>query len=204
MSPDDDVIAHMQRHFGPVDKLALTEILPVTGIRIHVVRGNDPEDPTVLFTTGMSARAQKVPRGSEDYRYTELLVRVPAEWSIAPTHPLPPEHAWPIQWLRKMAWYPHEHHTWLGGPFTIVSNGEPPEPLGSGTELSCLLLACEADDLNPVRCGDGRSIYLFSLIPLYAEERDLERADGIRALLERFAAHGVSFVIDPSRPNVAT
>jgi hypothetical protein len=197
----DEIINHMARHFGPVDPLSLQEIVPVTGIAIHVIRPRSDEDEMILFTTGMSDRKQTVPKGQEEFQYTELMLRLPGDWPLERLEE--PANFWPIEWLKKIAWYPHDNETWLGGPFPIIANGEPPEPLGKDTQLSCLLLLCETDKLNPIRCKSGRSVLVYSMVPLYSEERDLEIEEGLEALFARFAEHEVSFVLDPGRVNAA-
>ena len=55
-----------------------------------------------------------------------------------------------------------------------------------------------------MRCRDGRAVALYSIVPLYTEERDLEKSEGIKALLERLEAHEVGSVVDLTRVNVAT
>lgn len=151
----------------------------------------------------MSDHAQRVPPGEEEYRYTELFVRLPADWPLEAVLRAP-EYSWPVEWLKKAASFPIQNDTWLGGTFIIISNGEPPKPLGAGTRLTCILLLCETEDLSPVRSRDGRSICLYSLVPLYTEERDLEKAQGLPALLERFLTQDVGLVVNPSRINAAT
>jgi Suppressor of fused protein (SUFU) len=142
----DEIIYHMARHFGPVEPLSLQEIVPVTGIAIHVIRPHS-DDNLILFTTGMSDRKQSVPKGQEEFQYTELMLRLPGDWPLERLEE--PANFWPIEWLKKIAWYPHDNETWLGGPFAIIANGEPPESLGADTKLSCLLLLCETDALKP-------------------------------------------------------
>lgn len=199
-----EIIDHMASHFGPVQDLGLEEILPVTGIRINVIPPHeDDDDELILFTTGMSDHPQAVPRGEDAYRYTELFIRLPANWKLDRDSLREPDNFWPIEWLKNIASYPHDKNTWLGGQFTIISNGEPPAPLAPNTRLSCILLLCETEELNPIRCRDGREILLYSLVPLYRQERDLERAQGLEALLGRLAAKHVSMVIDPRRKNAA-
>ena len=198
-----DIIDHMAAHFGPVRNLGLEEILPVTGIRINVIQARTEDDPLILFTTGMSDRAQSVPRGQEFYRYTELFIRLPAKWCLDGDCLATPENFWPIEWLKRVAIYPLEENTWLGGQFSIISNGEPPQPLAPSTRFTCMLLLCETEELNPVRCRDGRKVLLYSLFPLYTEERDLEKAQGIEPLFHHLTAANVSMVVDPGRVNSA-
>jgi hypothetical protein len=152
----------------------------------------------------MSDRPQTVPAGQDAYRYTELFIRLPEDWPLQGDAFGKPENFWPVKWLKQIACYPHDNDTWLGGPFTIIANDEPPEPLARNTRLSCLMLLHERREAGVVRCRDGRAVTLYSLVPLYTEERDLERSEGIASLFDRLQAHGVSFVVDPERVNAVT
>jgi hypothetical protein len=51
---------------------------------------------------------------------------------------------------------------------------------------------------------DGQTIQLYRLTPVYPEERDLERREGLPALLRAFDKHDVPFIVDLNRKNVAT
>ena len=73
----------------------------------------------------------------------------------------------------------------------------------SAADFTCMLLLCETEELNPVRCRDGREVLLYSLFPLYTEERDLEKAQGIEPLFHHLTAANVSMVVDPGRVNSA-
>lgn len=170
----------MARHFGPVQELALVEIVPAAGVAVDVI-----------------------PAGQEAYRYTELMIRLPADWPTDDRLLADPNASWPVSWLRRIAAYPAENDTWLGGPYTIVANEEPPEPLAPNTGLTCLLLLQEQGEAGVVRARDGRQILLYSLVPLYTEKRDLELQQGVGALFAGFDAHGLSEVVDPRRVNTA-
>ena len=69
----DDIIQHMERHFGSVQEESLIEIVPTLGVAINVIRPKAENKWVMLFTTGMSDRPQSVPRGQDEYRYTELV-----------------------------------------------------------------------------------------------------------------------------------
>lgn len=198
-----DIFRHMALHFGPVQELALVERIPVSGIDINVIPPRPEDDSLVLFTSGMSDRPQQVPAGCEEFRYTELVLRLPGDWPLDLKSLQNPDFSWPFEWLKRTAAYPETNGTWLGGQFAIIANGEPPQPFAPGTKLSCLLLLREHGDLGTVRCQDGRDIALYSVVPLYSEERDLEKVEGMGELLGRFQAHGLSLVLDPARANVA-
>lgn len=198
-----DIIQHMERHYGPVQEHALVEIVPTLDIAINVIPARPQQNPLILFTTGMSDRPQTVPPGADEYRYTELFIRLPDDWPMSKRAMLDPNFFWPFQWLRQIAFYPHENDTWLGGPYPIIANDEPPQPLAPNTRLSCLLLIREDGEAGTVLCQDGRQIALYSFLPLYTEERDMEIAQGIVPLFKALEAGEVSFVVDPSRASAA-
>ena len=70
------------------------------------------------------------------------------------------EFYWPIEWLKRIARYPHDNETWLGGPHTIIANDEPPEPFAPNTKMSCLMLLANPSEFGRwtrpavVRSGD--------------------------------------------------
>lgn len=200
----NDIIRHMERHYGPVQEQALIEIVPSLEVTINVIPARPEQNPLILFTTGMSDRPQTVPAGAEEYRYTELFVRLPADWPLERKALRQENNFWPFRWMRQIAAYPHDNDTWLGGPFPIIANDEPPQPLAPNTKLSCLLLLREADEAGTVSCSDGRQIALYSFTPLYTEERDLEKAQGINPLFMALEAHDISLVINPARVNAVT
>jgi hypothetical protein len=82
----------------------------------------------------------------------------------------------------------------------IVSNDEPPVQLGPGTEQSCLLLIADFYQCFPVEVGENEKIHFYHVVPLYADERDFEKANGMKLLIEAMAAKGLeSLVVRPDR-----
>ncbi len=198
-SLSQEIVTYFQDHFGPVRPQALIEIVPTEPpIAVHVIGSGENRNHITLFTTGMSFRPMTVPEGGEDYRWAELFIQLPAGWPLDEKALHDPSNAWPIHWLRSIAKYPHQHNTWLGGPVTIIANGDPPEPLAPGLRFTSLLLLAESE----IASRDGRKIQLYRLMPLYSEERDFEIAQGIAALLRAFDRSSVPFVVDLNRPPV--
>jgi len=200
---DDDhprIITLLTKEFGAVDEAALQEVVPVhdgVHVAINVIRPNERHHCLTLFTTGMSDQAMTLPKGEAHFEYAELLMHLPADWPMKN-----PDDGWPLQWLRQIAYYPHQAKTWLGGRYSIIANDEPPEPLGTNTELSCLLLIADFADWSPIDLGNKR-VHVYTVMPLYKEERDFEVKNGLRPLMERFEQNGISTVVDINRKNVA-
>lgn len=190
-----EILLHMQTHFGPVRSLG--EFKPDIGVQIYAA-GPSSEKIT-LFTLGLSGKAMTVPPGQEHYQFAELMIHLPPSWPLNREDFRNPANLWPIEWLRTMAQFPGDNNTWLGGPSTIVGNGEPPEPLGPNTLQSCIMLLEDSQ----IPLNDGRRIVLYSMTPLYSEEKALEEATGLKTLLDRFNQKQVSNVVNPTRVNVA-
>jgi hypothetical protein len=196
--PADTVKAYFRKHFGPPQRRALREIVPAEpAVIVHTIKATRKRRHVTLFTTGLSTEPMTVPHGEETWQYAELFIQLPGDWKYTTIGN--PEWGWPIHWLRKMAQYPHHNDTWLGGPVTIVDNEDPPEPLAPNVRFTSMLLMAERD----VSTSDGRTIQLYRLTPLYPEERDLERREGIAALMRAFDSHDFPFIVDLNRPNVA-
>ncbi len=67
-----------------------------------------------------------------------------------------------------------------------------------------MLMIVNYDDLGPIPLTDGRQVQLYTLIPLYPEERKLEMDKGLPALFQGLDRHKIGKVVDLKRPNVAT
>jgi hypothetical protein len=88
----------------------------------------------------------------------------------------------------------------LPGTHVIISNDEPPVPLGPGTEQTSLLLIADFYQCFPIETSEGQKIHFYHVVPLYTEERDFEKANGMQPLLEAMAAKGLeSLVVHPDR-----
>lgn len=195
-SPTREVIDYFRAKFGPVDERALIEIVPGgTPIAVNCIRPSGNREYFTLFTTGLSDRPMQTPAGNEEFALAELYLQLPRDWKIDALDN--PTWNWPSRWLRKLGQYPYNHGTWLGGPLTVVSNDDPPQPLAPNTKMTCLLMF--ADD--SLTRKDGKKVQLFRIIPVYTEERDLEFRDGAAALMRKLDRHSVPFIVDLKRPS---
>ena len=201
-----EILDHMTDSVGPIEALALQEIVPVDDdvhVAINVIRPNENCPFTTLFTTGMSEVAMNVPEGQEKFQYAELVMYLPGDWQIPHPNSSDESTLWPFQWLRQIAYYPHLNETWLGGAHTIISSDDPPAPLGPGTDFTCLLLNADMMEWSPLELSDGRKIRFYTVMPIYTEERDFEVKHGIVPLLQRFEEIGIPPTLLPERLNVA-
>jgi uncharacterized protein len=199
------VFDYLSARFGEVSSLSLQQIIEwsETPIQIHAIPCSAERNSMILFTTGMSAQAMNVPSGSKEYRFAELMIELPGDWPLSKQELHDARNRWPFDWLRQIAEYPHQAKTWLGGRSTILTNDDPPEPLGPGVGFSSILLIADYQGAGPAT-NDGVNIHIHTLIPLYAEEKALEESAGLPALVEQLSQLGDSRMVRIDRPNVAS
>lgn len=199
----DKILHHVTKHIGPVQDLKLAEIVPgVVSVAVHVVPPSKRREHITLFTTGMSDRSMTVPKGEKEYCYAELLIQLPHDWPLTLQAFKDPKNFWPIEWLRRIAHYPHENDTWLGSSHAIIANGEPPERFAPNTGFTCMLLLTEDSQFGCLKLDKHKIINFYTMIPLYTEERNLELEKGTPYLLHLFQKHNISTVVNVDRKNV--
>jgi hypothetical protein len=137
---DEALLRHLTQHFGVPRPLVIRPMHSPEGqIAVHVI--DPPEGGSrILVTEGMSSSPMTVPPGAEDYRFAELLMRVGVGWPVSESALSDPATSWPVDWLQRVGYHPHEQGTWLGGSFAFIDNEDPPEPLGPDVEFTCLML----------------------------------------------------------------
>ncbi len=108
-----------------------------------------------------------VPSELSNYALAELFIELPGDWKFESPEA---QWHWPVEWLRRIAQYPHDNNTCLGGPLTIIANDDPPKPLGPNTNFTSWLMIAE----NSFQRKDGETVQLYRVVPIYSDERELE------------------------------
>jgi len=193
----EEVVQYFQDNFGDVDQRSIIEIVP-TGhpVAIHAIRPSGNRKHLTLFTTGLSSKRMNVPSELSKFALAELFIQLPGDWNYESPEA---QWHWPVDWLRRIAQYPHDHNTSLGGPVTIIANEDPTKPLGPNTNFTSLLMVAEKsfDRTN------GDTVQLYRVVPIYTDERELELREGAPALMRAFDRNDVPFIVDLDRPSVA-
>ncbi|MES2658459.1 MAG: suppressor of fused domain protein [Verrucomicrobiota bacterium] len=201
----DAVEKHIERHLGSPETVFHELISTTVHIDVHFVAPT-PEQPWIsLVTSGMSDIPMNAPAGAEDWRFSELMIRLPADWKLSDEAFQQEENYWPVRALKFLARFPHEYETWLSYGHTIP-NGNPPEPFAAGLPFMGMILSpplVGGEDLATLRLADGTQVHFWSLIPLYASEMEFKLKHGADALLDRLIEAGHSDLFDPKRPPVA-
>jgi hypothetical protein len=195
---------HIEKHLGEPELVFHEIISDLVHIDVHIIPPRPERNFYTLVTTGMSARAMKVPEGLEELSYAELLVSLPPDWPLRQEDFKDERNYWPVRTLKMFSRMPHEYDTWLGEAHTIP-NGDPPEPYAPNTKLCCAMLApplLVPDEFRELTVTPEMSIHFYGIIPIYQEEIDLKLKRGAEALYDRFDRHKVSELLDVNRKNV--
>lgn len=202
----DQIVTYFEKTVGTVRPKALVEIVLTSAvpIAIHVIKPTKEKNYYTLFTTGVSEQPMTVPEGAEEFQYAELVMFLPADWPMGKDVLKKREHSWPLHLLRQAASYPHNEDSWFGAPITIFAAEEPPQPFAPGCPFAAMLMIVNYEDLGPIPLTDGRNVQIYTLIPLFPEERKLEIDKGLPALFQGLDRHKIGKVVDLNRPNVAT
>jgi hypothetical protein len=153
-----------------------------------------------LFTVGLSEHLLATPAFGTKEALVELMMHLPFTWPMEGEYAQDPQFQWPLNWIRTLPQHILSGTIPLPGTHVIISNDEPPVPLGPGTEQTCLLLIADFYQCFPIETSEGQKIHFYHVVPLYTEERDFEKANGMLPLLEAMAAVGLeSLVVRPDR-----
>jgi hypothetical protein len=202
----DEVEKHISRIVGEPATVFHEIVSHLIHLDVNIVRPAPGRDWWTLFTVGMSALPMSVPEGRDDFRFAELVMKLPASWKVDEMQVTPPPEDmaapyWPIRGLKDLARLPHDYNTFLAYGHTIP-NGDPPSPLAEGTALCAWLilpLLGVPSDLQASRLSDGNILNLYSVHAIYRDELELKLSRGTDALLDAFDRAHVSEVLDPTR-----
>lgn len=199
------IAAHFDAHVGPAPTVFHELVSEYVHVDVHFVPPDEERPSWVLYTTGMSDRPMTVPPGLDAPPFAELVVVLPAGWRLDEASLRDETWYWPIRLLKFLARFPHVFGTWLGAGHTLP-NGDPAEPYAPGCPFSCVLVyppTVLPEGQRVVRVEGRPDVHLYALFPLHPAETELKLERGTEALLEAFAANGVTERVDIGRPSVA-
>lgn len=200
----EELEQHIEKYFGNVETVYHELASHLVHMDVHFVKPTKERNYNILITSGMSYRPMQAPKGAEDYKFAELLICLPPDWPLDQDDLEDKKNYWPIRQLKFLARFPHEYDTWLWWGHTIP-NGDPPQPFTDNTKLSGIILAPPVlfpEEAFTLDIDANKTIYFFSLVPLYTEEMDFKLKKGSEALFSRFDKHGINELLDIKRANV--
>lgn len=137
----------------------------------------------ILHTQGMAMRPIPTDSGQEELRFVEIEMALPQGWPIGDEMLKTDEAAWPVQWLRRLAYHPHQDEQPIGKLF-FYPNGSPPKPFANTTEMCFWMLMLS--NKPPVYVSEEKQIMIYIAVPLYKEEYELVQRHGLGELGRRF------------------
>lgn len=121
----DEVLEHVTKYFGTVQD-TISEIIPGSrvSVNVHIIPPSMDKDFVTLVTTGMSDVPMQYSNEESEFKYAELLLKLPSSWVVGKESTEDQNYYWPLQWIRKVAHIPHIYDGWLDEG-VILPNGEP-------------------------------------------------------------------------------
>ncbi|AAK79611.1 hypothetical protein BJV85_002351 [Clostridium acetobutylicum] len=199
----DEILQYLQRYFGNVNK-TLSEVIPASNVSVNlnIMRNTENDKFITIVTTGMSDCPMDDSDEAFEERFAELIIKLPKDWLIDKNNIKDVNNYWPLGWIRRIAHIPHLYDGWIGKDI-IIPNGEPPQPFAPNTKLSCIMI-CQPDEkeLHRFTTSKGNIINLYTLIPIYKEERNMALIKGCKYLRKRMEDRGIDEILNITRENV--
>lgn len=195
---------HIESYVGEVATVFHELVSDLIHIDIHIVKPSKDRDYYTLVTSGMSDTAMNAPEEYSDLRYSELMICLPANWSMSEESWKDEANYWPIRILKMFARFPHEYQTWLWAMHTIP-NGDPAESFAQNTDLAGVMLLppiTTSEGFHELKISEEKNIYFHAIIPLHNDEMELKLKKGAEALFDGFDQHGISEILNVGRASV--
>lgn len=199
----EEIDNHLSKFFEDGETTVFHEIVSdKIHVDIYFIKANNDRDYNILMTSGMSSLPMNVPEELRGLEYAEVIALLPKDWPLDQKDFENENNYWPIRQLKELARFPHLYNTWLGEGHT-VSNGNPPEPMADNNSFVGVILLPSVtlpEDFLSIK-SNAKTIYIFSMIPLFQEEMDYKLKYGAEGLLSKFDKFGTREIIDINRPN---
>ena len=191
---------HVQNTFGEFENVFHELVSPDIHVDICVVPPSLNRNCYTLVTMGMGAHRMNVPEELSEYKLerAELAISLPSDWKLDEESMKDERWYWPIRLLKVLARLPIASDTWLGWGHTF----EKQSAFAENTELcGSILIGLPGVDEDGEICSlpGGEEVNFYQVIPLYQDEIEYKLKNDAETLLEKMS--GVSFIVDPTRPN---
>lgn len=154
------VVEHIEKYLGYIDS-SISEIVPGSkvSIEVNVINPSKEKKYFTLVTTGMCEYPMGFSVEDNEYKYAELVIKLPSNWKLDEKSCKDEE--------------------------VIIPNGQPGGsviPFKNGTELSRIMI-CVSEDIPPYVFDDGAKIDFYTLVPITELEEELVRKNGSNAVM---------------------
>lgn len=194
------ITAHVERHFGKVDRVFHEVVSDELHIDILVVEPNEDRPYYVLVTAGMSGHAMRLAEGVTAPRRAELVMTLLPEGELDRASFADERVYWPIRKLKQMARWPMQLDTWFGDGHTMAT--DPPEPVAPGVPFVALAtLELLEPAARRLQVEGGDEIAFYQVVALHPGELQQKLAGEVRDLGELFDSEWLRVVFH-DRPDL--
>lgn len=196
------LLQHIEKYVGKIEKSIHDQAFDLAPLSVHIIPKTHDGKGRALVTTGLSVLAMHPPPQLKEFKYSELIIRIPKDWPLPFKEIKNDEFLWPIQELLHLMRYIHSNQQWFFDMHTF-GNGDPPLPYASNTNFCGFLFTLPLFSLPPKFCelkiDDSKTIIFLQLLPLYKEEMDYAITNTSEALLEKYEKLNLPDYIDLKR-----
>lgn len=197
----DAVSNHLKKYFKSEDIFVFDELVsPDFHLDVYLVKPSSERPFYTLLTSGVSSFPMNVPSPYFN-PYMELMLCLPAQWPFNNDEWRCEANYWPIELLKDLGRYPHTHQTWLGFGHTIPESKSSYLFNNGFTATVLLQSSILTSDFSSIEY-DGSEIDVFFPFPLYKEEYEYKKANGIESLVEKLAGSNLSEIVNLKREKI--
>ena len=195
-----EIIAHFEKRFKrTANERSLQNIVPPasTPVAVQTIESSG-KGPSVVFTTGLSSQALNVAEEDKSYRFAELMMVIPGDWKFNETMD---EKIWPWLSLQHLAYQARLTETGFTRQPQVISLGSESEPSPDGFS-AFLLLPSLKGYVERMQASNGRIVGFITVVPIYHEEYELAKQQGVAELFKRFRETKMKPHFIPNRKNL--
>ncbi len=206
LKKDSDLtLDHIEKYIGKIGKSLHDQQFDQAPFSVHIIPKTHDGNFSVLATTGLSHLPMYPPQPMDFFKYSELIIKLPANWPLPKEHLTKNDFLWPFEQLLILMRYIHTNRQWFCDMHTY-GNGNPPYPFVGNTGLCGFLFTFPLLSFPPefceLRIDDTKSIIFLQLIPLYKEEMDYALTSGPDKLLKQFSENNIPDHVEIHRKNL--
>ncbi len=203
---DEWIADHVDSYFPDADISVFHEIMALD-IRVHVYLIK-PKGASfqMLLTSGMSTLKMNVSEGvgdQDEQAFAELMMLIPKHIEFAEVYSGDKPNDWILTVLKRTAKFPHFYNTWIGIGHSIQAD-EDYSPYGEDTEYvgALVLPSVTFDERFTEIKKDGRTINIYSVLPLYRNELEYKIEHGYNDFLDLLIQANGKEILDLKRKNL--
>ncbi|MDX8365154.1 suppressor of fused domain protein [Cytobacillus sp. IB215665] len=199
----DIIEDHIETYIGEIKNLYVEEVSDTVSIDIYHIEATEARPFHTFITMGMSdLPIHELPDG---WKYSELMMSVPAEWEVSNEGFTNEDNYFPIRLLKYLAKNPHLNKEEEPLSLWSINQHAPAEPFTNNIKMtgSILLPPLLFDrEFFEVDINIQKKVHFFNVLPLYSDEITYLLANEEKSLLMQ--NNEIPHVFNPTRKSLLT